>query len=195
MLNMLDCLKLNRIHQEFSISFKIAATKDFVPKTKIGDKGILIWDTNGSKATKISTPAIPIQTCNDFKALVLNYHNDGANILLEFSIGSYYLTVKTPYICRLRIIELDSRKYMEKIKKEDKKKEKKFVVKEIYKEYHENSKVIQGIVYTSEINTINAEFAKEISSILIDSFHDDQLACLEKFLIQDLIQIIHKILN
>ena len=182
-------LKYNRnLNQEFLINLKISNSlpESFDPKNKIGDKSMIIWDNNGTRASKIITSEIPVELYNDLKNLILKMHNNETIITFDFNIGTYHLIVESPYICRLQIIELNSRRYKEKSKG---KKEALYAIKHIDKKYYENTKLVEASIYVIEENN-NSIYAKKIFYMICNDFHNEQLSCLKKYLINDIIDML-----
>ena len=103
---------------------------------------MIIWDNNGTRASKIITSEIPVELYNDLKNLILKMHNNETIITFDFNIGTYHLIVKSPYICRLQIIELNSKKYKEKSKG---RKKELYAIKHIEKKYYEKCILISSI--------------------------------------------------
>ena len=178
-------LKYNRnLNQEFLINLKISNSlpESFDPKNKIGDKSMIIWDNNGTRASKIITSEIPVELYNDLKNMILKMHNNNTTITFDFNIGTYHLIVKSPYICRLQIIELNSKRYKGR-------KKELYAIKHIEKKYYENTKLVQASLYVIEGNN-NSIYAKKIFDMICNDFHNEQLSCLKKYLINDIIDML-----
>jgi len=191
----LNNFKLGRNpNKEFSINLTISNVlpEDFDPKNRIGTKSILLWENNGIRASKIITDEIPIQIYYDFKAFFIKVHNRLKDISFNFTIGTYHIIVNTPYICRLQLIEyaFKENKNNSKIKDDFKKK---YKIKNIIKEYGENTKIIEATIYV-DYSYNNNKFAQKIYYMLVQSFHNEQLKCLEKYMVKDIIDIIRFIL-
>ena len=85
-------LKYNRnLNQEFLINLKISNSlpESFDPKNKIGDKSMIIWDNNGTRASKIITSEIPVELYNDLKNLIIKMHNNETIITFDFNIIAF----------------------------------------------------------------------------------------------------------
>ena len=172
--------------------------KKFKPKNKLGSKGLLIWENDCVKANKVITDEVPIQALHDFKEYIAQMNYQKNYVSFDFNIGTYRLITRSPYICRLQLIEINSKEMKEKEnerKMKEKENERKmkekenFIIKNITQKFYKDSVIIESSIFVNKYCN-NNKFAWHIYKIFVNKCINEQLIVLKRYLNDDVISII-----
>ena len=176
---------------EYDIDFHItnSSNKKFKPKNKLGSKGLLIWENDCVKANKVITDEVPIQALHDFKEYIAQMNYQKNYVSFDFNIGTYRLITRSPYICRLQLIEINSKEMKEKENERKMKEKENFIIKNITQKFYKDSVIIESSIFVNKYCN-NNKFAWHIYKIFVNKCINEQLIVLKRYLNDDVISII-----